>query len=549
VTTIRDEPVQDPELADSVRALLEEAVLLCGDIDDELADVVLTAENALTDEEARRLFTRIIRMLREATGKPTTPDERARLSAEVRMLVEELVAHPRGRNAMAEPSPAPAVSRASRPSREHLELRVFAGLPVREVVPVPTFLGQQISVKEGHVRTQDLQLWEDNFRLDLHIQEFKQRYHRHPDQAELLAILLETLELPGTEGGRLPGAAGGKKDLFQIPRLAESIAVRGVEQPPVIDWWGVPWDGNRRIAACFYILNNPDSTEEAKRRASMVRVWQTPRDATPDQVRAIVVARNFDADYKVPWPEYVRARQIYDAYVERYDLASSRRPVTPAQDLKIRQGIATDFGIKTNHVTRYVKMVTWATEFEEYHREQGRDESRILHRANRLFQYFYELDSGRGEDKLAEKLHADPAFKALVFDLMFEGKFRNWSQVRDLKRVVTLPAAVDALKRAHADTYVASARQHVDDAIMEARKNSAALRAVGIGDQLQRVTKWLEEDATLAVLQSMDARLLRRFQVAFHALDGTITAATSQADAEAAVAPPGGSETGTRESE
>ena len=39
-------------------------------------------------------------------------------------------------------------------------------------------------------------------------------------------------------------------------------------------------------------------------------------------------------------------------------------------------------------------MVTWALEFENFYREQNRDESEIETRTSELFQYFYELDKG-----------------------------------------------------------------------------------------------------------------------------------------------------------
>ena len=97
-------------------------------------------------------------------------------------------------------------------------------------------------------------------------------------------------------------------------------------------------------------------------------------------------------------------------------------------------------------------MVVWAHDFQDYHREQDRDETEISNRTNALFQYFYELDSGRGEDKLAVKLRDDEGFRAIVFDLMFDGKFKNWTQIRELRRVYENPEAFDQLKKAHRET-------------------------------------------------------------------------------------------------
>jgi hypothetical protein len=168
-------------------------------------------------------------------------------------------------------------------------------------------------------------------------------------------------------------------------------------------------------------------------------------------------------------------------------------------------------------------MVVWALDFEDYHREQERDEDEIVHRTNELFQYFYELDSGRGEDKLAVKLRNDEGFRAIVFDLMFDGKFKNWAQIRELRRVYDSPDALDELKQAHRETSSATGRVHVNQAIDLARQRSVALRQAGRGDELARITKWLNEDATLAVLRKLEISVLRDFRDAARGVDGMIS--------------------------
>ena len=77
-----------------------------------------------------------------------------------------------------------------------------------------------------------------------------------------------------------PKGALPKEDIYKIRPLADDIAARGVQTPPVIDYWGTAWDGNRRLAACRYILASDEYTPEQKARASRVRVWQTDRHAT-----------------------------------------------------------------------------------------------------------------------------------------------------------------------------------------------------------------------------------------------------------------------------
>jgi hypothetical protein len=504
-------------LADDLRALFHEVQVLCGDIDDRLPADLADVQDSFSDDELRQLLTEILVHIR-AGGEPGA-EARAVIAAGVRTMVEDAVA--RRRHPPAEITPTSsasqgdeigpaAIGRTDDGEQEHLELFEAAGLEVRQVMPVPSFLGNVVPLTEGFANTGDIKFWEDNLRLKLDLDNFRRRERRDPDPDELRELFWPAGELP-------------KEDVYKIVPLADDIASRGVQVPPVIDYWGTAWDGNRRLAACLYILTSTDYTTEQKNRARMIRVWQTGEHATRDQIDAIVTSLNFGDDFKLPWPEYVRARQVYDAYIDRRDLEASRHLLAERDETKIRQDIGKQFGIRTGAVTRYCKMVVWALDFEDYHREQDRDEVDIANRANALFQYFYELDSGRGDDKLAVKLRDDEGFRAIVFDLMFDGKFKNWAQIRELRRVYDKPDALDELKQAHRETSSAMGREHVNHAIDLARQRSLALRQAGRADELKRITKWLNEDATLAVLRKMDLDVLRDFRDAARAVDGMIT--------------------------
>lgn len=496
----------------AVGDLLTEITLLCSDLDAGLATEIGEAGGELSENEARVLFERILIALRTEQGKKLDKRTRARIAQEVRSIIDGIMeARRTATDAAAEAGRT--IRPASGKQTQHLELVKYNGLTPRPVLPEPVYFGRPIPLQEGYARTEDIKLWDGNHRLELYIDEFTDKNHRRPTSKEMLDIMLGILTLPG---------AGAKADPFEIEKLAQSIAVKGVERPPVIDWHGNAYDGNRRLAACNLILHSSEFDDDAKRRASHVRVWQMPDGATQDQIEAVVIALNFEDDLKMPWPEYVKAKQVYDDYVERFDRKTVRKAVTDIEDRVIRREVATKFGLKIANVTRYIRMVTWANEFREYHTEQERPETEIAHRTNRLFQYFYELDSGRGEDKLATKLQNDPAFKGLVFDLMYDDKFRNWSQVRELKKVVQLPAAVDLLRTAHASAHRETARQLVDDAVFEARKNSTTSRQAGIGEYLSKVTKWLTEDATVASMRTLDPDVLRGFYDAVRANHSTM---------------------------
>jgi hypothetical protein len=505
-------------LADDLRALFNEVQVLCGGIDERLPADLADVQDSFSDDELRQLLTEILVYIRSG-GEPTA-ETRATLAAEVRTLVEEAIAGRRQAPAEAAPvmpsspneeiGPA-AIGSTSNGDREHLQLFSAEGLEVRPVRPTPIFLSLNVPLTEGFAETTEIMFWEDNHRLEIDLANFRRKEGgRDPDPEELRQMFW-------------PRGEREKDDIHKIIRLADDIAARGVQTPPIIDHWGTAWDGNRRLAACQYILTSGEYTDEQKSRARKIRVWQTDEHATKDQIDAIITSLNFGGELKIPWPEYVRARQVYDAYIARRDSEASRHVVSDRDETKIRQAVAREFGIKTAEVTRFCKMVVWALEFEDYHREQGRDETEIANRTSAVFQYFFELDSGRGDDKLAVKLNADEGFRAIVFDLLFDGKFRNWSQIRELRRVYEQPEALDLLKKAHRETSSAVGRSDVNDAIDLSRQRSIALRQAGRADELARITKWLREDATIAVLSKLDVGVLRDFRDAARTVDGMIS--------------------------
>src|SRR5439155_7810598 len=95
------------------------------------------------------------------------------------------------------------------------------------------------------------------------IGQFSRLHGRDPDANELLDIMLTQMPIPGME----------KADEFEIPALARSIAANGVQKPPILDTDATVLDGNRRIAACYLILNSADYSAEEKARVRLIFVW------------------------------------------------------------------------------------------------------------------------------------------------------------------------------------------------------------------------------------------------------------------------------------
>ncbi|MEU1958466.1 hypothetical protein [Nocardia sp. NPDC019304] len=498
---------------DDLKTLFDEVQILCGGLDDSLVDDFDDVQDRFTDDELRELLTAVLTVIR-SNGKVTSSD-RTRIAAEVRLKIDAAIKK-RNSQLEAEWDQYPeAIEEEAGPAggvgseRSHLALFDFDNFKVRPA-PTSTFLGKYIPLEEGFARTQDIEFWQENKRLNVDLKNFRRKEGRNPDPEELKRMLW-------------PRGKTSKGDPYEIGDLADDIAARGVLTPPVIDYWGTAWDGNRRLAACLYILASDEYDDVQKERASRVRVWQTNKHATKDQIDAIVTSLNFGKELKKPWPESVRARDVYDSYIELRDIEASRHTLSDKDETKIRQRVGRRFGIKTAEVTRYCKMVTWAIEFEDFHREQGRDENEIESRTSELFQYFYELDSGLGNDKLARRFDGDEAFRAIVFDLLFDGKIKSFPQVRELRRVYDTPEALEQLKEAHAQPNPALGREGVNDAIFIAKKKSQESRQAGKGIELASIAKWLREDVTMAVLGKLDANVLREFRDAARGVDGMIS--------------------------
>jgi hypothetical protein len=497
---------------DDLKALFDEVQVLCGAFDDTLVDDLDTIEDRLTDDELRDLLTIVLVLLR--TESESSDDDRDRIASEVRGAIDGAIKRRSEIEAgwgdyPAAPEEEAGPAKGPESERMHLEPFAYDEFQVRPA-PHSTFLGRFIPLTEGYVKTQDIDFWQQNKRLEIDLRNFRRRENRNPDPEELKAMLW-------------PKGSTAKGDPYDIRELADDIAARGVVTPPVIDYWGTAWDGNRRLAASLYVLTSDDYTDEQKDRASRVRVYQTSEHATKDQIDAIVTSLNFGKELKKPWPEYVRARDVYDAYVDLRDMEASRRTLSDRDETKIRRRVAAKFGIKTQEVTRYCKMVTWAIEFEDFHREQGRDENEIESRTAQVFQYFYELDAGMGDDKLANHFVDDDAFRTIVFDLLFDGKIKSFPQVRELRRVHKTPEAMEELRAAHAQPNTALGREGVEHAIFTAKKKSEESRQAGKGNELASIAKWLREDVTLAVLSKLDVDVLRDFRDAARAVDGMIS--------------------------
>ena len=456
------------EIENGLSELLRMAEAMSSDVGAVVQEILREGlENPLSADEARALLTRVIEVVRAGAARRGDTSTADLLDGESAALIKKVQR---------------VRERLSATSGTQLCLQPYDGIPPKPVLPAPVFHERSVAVMEGFVRTRDVQLWDQNARLDIHLNQFRQKYGRGPDAVELVAIMKGTMSLPGIND----------TDQFAISALAKSIAVNGVRKPPIIDVDGKLLDGNRRVAACYHILEdgNGEFKAEEKQRAEWLKVWQLTEHATAQDRDAVIVSLNFEPDYKQDWPEYVKAQKVYERWETALALEPRADPGT-ARVREIRRDIARKFALSTNEVSRYISMVGLAREFEEYLVvERSKDSHAVKHRASDRFQYFDELNKGKSPGGVNWSLNQDDSFKHVVFDLLFDGKFQSWRQIRDLKYVYENEDAVEILKKARREPDVEAARDEVDNAISLARMGRAEQRQTGANTKIRVFTEW-----------------------------------------------------------
>ena len=328
---------------------------------------------------------------------------------------------------------------------------------------------------QGFVRVLDVAPWPKNVRLEIHLGHFQEHYGRNPSKDELLAIIQGKLVMPGL--------VKAHEDEFEVADLARSIAANGVQRPPIFDVDGTLLEGNRRIAACYQILESSDFSSEEKARADYIFVWRLTEHATDEDREAVIVASNFEPDYKKEWADYIKAKKIYADWEAMLGLepnANGRRQSEMKRELAHRFGMGPD----TAPINRYIKMMEWANDFEMFEAVvRERDVHAVRHQANRYFQYFDELSKGAKPGGVAYALGQDEALKHIAFDLLYDGKLASWMPIRGLKYVSESAEARSLLEDALAESDLETAHDLVDAAIKVARPIPGA----GRGDPNPRI--------------------------------------------------------------
>ena len=477
-------------IKEALAELLRETEAMSSDIGVSIEELLREGlENPISADHVRALLTKVVEVIREGAESRGDSETVNLLDRDAEAFIARVEQVRAGLSASAGTS-SPTTNAAepdttSSPSasgQKRLHLQSYDGIDQAPVRPMPVFHERPVAVVEGFVRTRDLQLWDENERLDIHLNQFHQQYGRGPAAEELVAIMKGDMPLPGIEG----------TDQFAIHDLVKSVAVNGVRKPPIVDVDGKLLDGNRRVTACYHILedNSGEFTADEKQRVEWLKVWQLTEHATAQDRDAVIVSLNFEPDNKQDWPEYVKAKKVHDQWEALLSLEPRANPAA-ARQREIKREIARKFALSTNEVTRYINMVGLAGEFEDYQViDRAKDRFAAKHRASDKFQYFDELNKGKNAGGVNWSLNQDDSFKHLVFDLLYDGKFQSWQRIRDLKYVYENDDAVDLLRKARDESDVEAAQEEVDNAISLARAARAERRQTGANTRIRVFTEW-----------------------------------------------------------
>lgn len=507
------------DLNNEFARLIERAQRLSADVGAEVEELLgSTTEHVMAAADAQDLLDRVIGAIRRrqaATGQAAIDAEAA----------ERLVADVMSARTKLNGSGGDALKR--------LELLEFDGIKPRPVQPSAVFHTREVPLNEGYVRTRDINLWDSNERIEIHLQQFHRKHGRKPNPQELLDIMFSHLRLEGVT----------EEDQFKIPALARSIAANGMRKPPIVSLDGRLLDGNRRLAACYYILNNEEFDLAQKKRVEYILVWQLTDHATPSDEDAIIVSLNFEDDHKQPWPEYVKARKVYEEWKGAITIeptSNVRRQAEMKREISRRFAL----GFDTATVSRYIKMVEAAEEFEDHHIvDRQRDQYAVKHKAAEYFQYFDELTKGTTPGGVSYELNRQPELKNVVFELLYGDKFKNWKQIRDLRWVVDNSDARDLLLKAAATECktrdeLEDVQENVEAALALGRIRRAEERLLGSNQRIESFVTWLLNLPLSAFGDPNQVRPenLDRLHAALQLVDGVVTrqrAATGAGDAGA----------------
>ena len=289
-----------------------------------------------------------------------------------------------------------------------------------------SFHGRKVFVWEGFTKASKIHGWVNNPRLEMELKSFRYNHAgREPSDEEVLAIMESVRE-------------------FGLKELAEDIRNNGVRQPLILNTSGKLLDGNRRFYAVKHILEKTDPNDTNLSDYQRVPVWVLDESCSDEDEHRILVQENFYSSLKVEWPDFVKARFIYD------DLTAGL-PV---------QSVSQKYGWPPSKVRETRKVMDLINEFIQF-ATTPKDEDGLgmsaLEAEKEAAQRYQQFNEA--QKSFWDPLATDFEFKSQFFRWVADGKFSSFQEVRvawtawndpNVRRIL-LTGGPDAGKRARAE--------------------------------------------------------------------------------------------------
>lgn len=282
---------------------------------------------------------------------------------------------------------------------------------------VKYFHHRKVEGWSGYVRTKDIKGWVGNVRIEMFVEKWKRDHTTTPTNEEIMDWMLHD---PYKE--------------FRLVELGDSLLKNGVRQSIVVKADGTLLDGNRRYFAALFKLGQAEVSGDktVRQMVSQLPAFVLGPSCRREDFDAVLVEENFVDDCREPWPPFIRANKVYEAYKDLRENGNSR--AATITDLVER------FGMKKAHIDRWIKMMDFIEEFYDFHivgdDEGGRlpkDEYDVKWKTQEYFEYFDELTKAG----VAKSLEADPEFRDKVFERLFAGEFLNFKWIRELPAIAS----------------------------------------------------------------------------------------------------------------
>jgi hypothetical protein len=201
---------------------------------------------------------------------------------------------------------------------------------------------------------------------------------------------------------------------FKLSALAEDIRKNGVRTPIIVSRTGTLLDGNRRFFAVRHLIQITPQNDPIFSDFKKIPMIVLGDECDSEDEERVVVHENFYANLKLPWPELVLARYVYDA------LQSGESARSVAQRYEWSSA-------KVNETRRIMELISEFEIFATTEEPEGLgltdiDAERV---AAERYQFFNEA-----QKSFYQPLQQDFAFKIQFFKWIYEGKFSSFQQVR-----------------------------------------------------------------------------------------------------------------------